>query len=86
MFNNRIDHLSVSKHRNLMQQIVAIYNNTVHKTTGLKPIEMTFQQELDYIKNKERELKSQIAIQKQNGLLDYEYGDMFIWRWNLSRT
>ena len=75
MFNNRIDHLSVSKHRNLMQQIVAIYNNTVHKTTGLKPIEMTFQQELDYIKNKERELKSQIAIQKQNGLLDYEYGD-----------
>ena len=75
MFNNGIEHLSVASHRKLMRQIVAIYNNTKHNSTGLKPIEMTFQQELDYIKNKERELKLQMAKQDQNGLLNYEPDD-----------
>ena len=75
MFNNGIEHLSVANHRKLMRQIVAIYNNTKHNSTGLKPIEMTFQQELDYIKNKERELKLQMAKQDQNGLLNYEPDD-----------
>ena len=75
MFNNGIEHLSVANHRKLMRQIVAIYNNTKHNSTGLKPIEMTFQQELDYIKNKERKLKLQMAKQDQNGLLNYEPDD-----------
>lgn len=76
--NLNISNLSLKQHRNIMQEIVAMYNNSVHKSTGLKPIEMTFEQELDYIKNKDRELQQQMKKQHDEGLYDYEPGDDLI--------
>ena len=65
--------LGITKHRSIMQQIVSLYNNTIHKSTGLKPIEMTFEDELEFIKNKDSELKQQLS--KQTDEFDYKFGD-----------
>ena len=73
--NLEVGDLGLDKHRNIMQQVVAMYNNSVHKSTGLKPIEMTFEAELDYIKNKNKQLSEQVRKQRDEGLYDYEFGD-----------
>lgn len=78
--NLDIRNIGLTKHRNIMQQIVAMYNNSIHKSTGIKPIEMTFEQELNYIKNKERLLLEQTTKQYDDGLLNYKPGDeLLVW-------
>ncbi|WP_458454815.1 hypothetical protein [Methanobrevibacter sp.] len=67
--------IGLAKHREYMRDIVAMYNNSVHSSTGLKPIEMTFEQEYEYIKNREIELKEQLAKIKNKKLLNYQPGD-----------
>lgn len=76
--NLNISNLSLKEHRNIMKQIVTMYNNSIHKSTGLKPSEMTFEQELEYIKNKERELRQQMTKQYNEDLHNYEPGDELI--------
>ena len=73
--NLNIGHLSLSEHRKTMQKIVSIYNNTVHRTTGLKPAEMTFEQELEWIKNKENELFDQMEKVVETDRFDFEKGE-----------
>ena len=72
--NLNIISLPLKEHRNIMQQIVTMYNNSVHKSTGLKPIEMTFEQELNYIKNNDLKLQQQMTKQYDEGLYNYEPG------------
>lgn len=75
-FNNlNTSDLSLKQHRNIMQQIVTMYNNSIHTSTGIKPVEMTFDDEMKYIKNKDRELLEQMTKQHDEGLYNHEPGD-----------
>ena len=73
--NLEIGDVSLKKHRQIMQQIVSLYNNSIHKSTGIKPIKMTFEDELNYIKNKELELRNIMSKQREDGMLNYKPGD-----------
>lgn len=73
--NINTKNLSLSKHRKTMQEIVSVYNNSIHYKTCLKPAEMTFDQEFKYIKSNEKLLLEQSKKQHQDGLFDYEPGD-----------
>ena len=70
--------IGLAKHREYMRDIVSMYNNTIHSSTGLKPIEMTFEQENEYIKKKDVELKQQLAKIKNKKLFDYQPGDRLL--------
>ena len=76
--NINSNNLSLAKHRKLMQEIVSVYNNSIHTSTGLKPSEMTFNQELKYIKSNEKLLLEQSKKQHEDNLFDYKPGDELI--------
>lgn len=60
-FNYDIQH-------NLLQQIVAIYNNKYHRGIGMKPVEMDHEKENLYIRFKKLQLKAVQDKQERAGL------------------
>lgn len=78
--------LSYEKQHNQMQQIVTIYNNTKHSSTGLNPAEMTYEQEYEYIKTMTQLNKIQRQKQAKEGLFDFEPGDKILIYLDLSKT
>ena len=67
--------LSHEKQHDLMQQLVTIYNNTEHSSTGMKPAEMTYEQEYKYIETMTRMNNLQRQKQIKEGLYEFEEGD-----------
>ena len=70
--DNNISH---EKQHEILQQLVTIYNNTEHSSIGMKPAEMTYQQEYEYIKTMTNLNKVQRQKQVKEGLYELKYGD-----------
>ena len=67
--------LSHEKQHDLMQQLVTIYNNTEHSSTGMKPAEMNYEQEYKYIETMTQLNKIQRQKQIKEGLYEFKEGD-----------
>ena len=63
------------KQHNILQQLVTIYNNTIHGATGKKPAEMTYEDEYEYIDKMKHKLENVKRMQKRAGLLSLKNGD-----------
>lgn len=60
---------------NLLSQLVVIYNNSYHASIGMKPVEMTYEMEYEYIKYK---MQQYFNVNKQlikDGLKSFKPGE-----------
>ena len=78
--------LSYEKQHDVMQQIVTYYNNTEHSSTGIKPAEMTYEQEYKYIETMTRMDKMQRQKQSKEGLYNFKKGDKIKVYLDMSKT
>ena len=67
--------ISREKQHDLLQQLVTIYNNTEHSSTGMKPAEMNYEQEYKYIETMTQLNKIQRQKQIKEGLYEFKEGD-----------
>ena len=67
--------VSYQKQHDIMQQLVTIYNHTEHSSTGMKPAEMTYEDEYKYIETMTELCKIQREKQFKEGLFSLEQGD-----------
>ena len=77
LYFNTVGSKSVSyqKQHDIMQQLVTIYNHTEHSSTGMKPAEMTYEDEYKYIETMTELCKIQREKQFKEGLFSLEQGD-----------
>lgn len=78
--------ISYENQHTLMQELVTYYNNTPHSTTGIKPTEMTYQQEYEYIDTMNKLTNIQKQKQYKEGLYNFQYGDKIKIYINPSKT
>ena len=57
-----------------VQLVVYLYNNTFHSSIGMKPVEMTYELEHDYIENCKRLLMNVKELQHMYGFHNYKPG------------
>lgn len=67
--------ISREEQHDLLQQLVTIYNNTEHSSTGMKPAEMNYEQEYKYIETMTQLDKIQRQKQIKEGLYEFKEGD-----------
>lgn len=71
---------------NLLAQLAYIYNNSYHSGIGMKPVEMTYEFEYAYIKEKQKELFNVNNKLSKAGFKDYQIGDRVLVYIDDSRT
>ena len=67
--------IDAQKQHNILQQLVTIYNNTYHTSIKMKPVEMTYELEYEYINKCKQKLKQIQDKQRLNGYYKFKYGD-----------
>ena len=78
--------IDTQKQHNILKQLVTIYNNTYHKSIGKAPSEMTYKDELNYIKSKQKLVKEINRKYNKDNIPSYEYGDPLLIYLNTSKT
>ena len=86
LFNSNANITSKKELFKILSQIVFIYNNSYHSGIGMKPVEMTYEYENEYIKDKQRELFTVNSRLNKNGFKSYKYGDKVLVFIDESRT
>ena len=74
------------KQHNILQELVTIYNNTYHKSIGKAPSQMTYEDELEYIKSKQKQIKEINKKYDKDNIPSYEYGDPLLIYLNTAKT
>lgn len=70
----KLKNIDYDLQHDLLQQIVAIYNNKYHRSIGMAPIEMNNEEEKAYIKVKQLQLKAIKQKQKESNYFNLEEG------------
>ena len=77
LYKLNIKNTNINKFKNTLQQLITIYNNVKHSTTGYKPIEMNENPkvEFDYILDMTEYNNEVINKLREDGFYDYKEGD-----------
>ena len=86
LFKLNIEIKHVNDFKKTLQQLITIYNNVKHSTTGYKPSEMTNKQEFDYILNMTEYNNNIINKLREDGFYDYKEGDKVVCYLDESKT
>ena len=86
LFKLNINFKDINKFKNTLQQLITIYNNVKHSTTGYKPIEMNEKQEIDYILDMTEYNNEIINKLRKDGFYDYQEGDKVMCYLDESKT
>lgn len=78
--------IDTQKQHDILQQLVTIYNNTYHTSIKMKPVEMTYDLEYEYIKKCQQKLKEIKEKQQLNGYFKFKFGDKIKIYLNESKT
>ena len=74
------------KQHNILQQLVTIYNNSYHTSIKMKPVEMTIEKELEYIKQKQEQLSKIKLKQYNSGFYSFKHNEPIKIYLNESKT
>ena len=75
LFKLNVDYKDINTFKKTLQQLITIYNNVKHSSTGYKPSEMTNKQEFDYIIDMTEHNNEVINRLRKDGFYDYKEGD-----------
>lgn len=78
--------INKQKQHDILQQLVTIYNNTYHRSIGKAPSQMTYEDELEYIKSKQKQIKEINKKYDKDKILFYEYGNPLLIYLNTAKT
>ena len=86
LFKLNIDFKNINQFKKTLQQLITIYNNVKHSTTGYKPSEMNEKQEFEYILNMTEYNNDIINKLQEDGFYDYKEGDKVMCYLDESKT
>ena len=81
-----VDIKDINHFKKTLQQLITIYNNVKHSTTGYKPSEMTDKQEFNYIIEMTEYNNEVINKLREDGFYDYKEGDKVMCYLDESKT
>ena len=84
--SKKFEQIDVTKQHDILQQLVTIYNNTYHTSIKMKPVEMTYDLEYEYIDRCQKKLELIKSKQSLNGYYNFKYGDPIKIYLNESKT
>ena len=86
LYKLNFDIKNINQFKKILQQLITIYNNVKHTSTGYKPSEMNEKQEFEYILDMTEYNNEIINKLREDGFYDYKEGDKVICYKNESKT